>query len=297
MKRHWIILIVFFVLGIVASLLYATNYENEYSENVDMVQVKGGFFTMGAAENQQNGSRETEFPAHKVTLDNYYISRYPITVAQFAQFVSETKYITEAEKGTGLKGDITKGSWITVDGVSTVSATATWKFNNRGEPITIEDNNYPVVHVSWNDANAYCKWLSEKEGKNFRLPTEAEWEYAARGGKYSNGYIYSGSNNLDEVGWFCDNSKDTLRAVGLKLPNELGIYDMSGLIWEWCYDYYSPYTEEELINPKGPETGERRIIRGGTNTRYPSECRTSNRKYLYPINRGGGCGFRIASSN
>lgn len=299
MRRIWVILIVLFALGIIVSLLYSANsaFNKEYSEEVEMVYVKGGVFTMGAAENQQNGSRKQEFPTHQVTLDNYYISRYPITVAQFARFISETNYITDAESGVGLDERKYFGSWISVNGVSTSSRTTNWRYNNRGELLTEKEDKHPVVHVSWNDANAYCKWLSEKEGKQFRLPTEAEWEYAARGGNRSNGYIYSGSNNLDEVGWYCDNSKDTLREVGLKLPNELSIYDMSGLIWEWCYDYFAPYSDKELINPKGPETGEKRIIRGGTNTRFPSECRTSNRKYLFAVNRGGGCGFRIASSD
>ena len=105
----------------------------------------------------------------------------------------------------------------------------------------------------------------------FRLPTEAEWEYSARGGNRSKGYKYAGSNNLDEVGWYGDNSDEHTHPVGRKKPNELGLYDMSGNVWEWCQDWYGDYTDEAQTNPTGPQSGGHRVLRGGSswfNARY-----------------------------
>jgi len=121
----------------------------------------------------------------------------------------------------------------------------------------------PVDHLTWDDCQEFISRLNEITGKNFRLPTEAEWEYAARGGKYSKGYKYSGSNNLDDVAWYSDNSYNVTYPVALKLPNELGLYDMSGNVFEWCYDWYGYYSQEDQVNPTGPEAGPYHVIRGG----------------------------------
>lgn len=122
----------------------------------------------------------------------------------------------------------------------------------------------PIEMVNWHDCNEFIDKLKGLTGKKFRLPTEAEWEYAARGGKYSKGYIYSGSNNLDEVAWTPLNSEDSTHAVGTKMPNELGIYDMSGNVWEWCGDFYSNYSSDHQDNPSGPAKGTQRVMRGGS---------------------------------
>jgi formylglycine-generating enzyme required for sulfatase activity len=134
--------------------------------------------------------------------------------------------------------------------------------------------------------------LNELTGKNYRLVTEAEWEYAARGGNKSRGYKYSGSNNLDAVAWYEDNSDYEMHPVGRKAPNELGIYDMSGNVWEWCYDWWGDYTDEPQIDPTGPEEGYSRVLRGGSFNWVFSmkECRVSYRERNDPYY---GAGFRI----
>lgn len=265
--------------------------------NADMISVKGGTFIMGATEDKKAIARTYEFPAHEVTVDNFSISRYLVTVKQFSQFVEETGYLTDAEKGTGILDGETGfvGSWVLVDGISLAAKGVTWRCKYDGTPWEENQTNYPVVHVSWNDANAYCEWLTHKNNRIYRLPTEAEWEYAAGGGRESADFLYSGSNVLNDVGWFLDNSADSLMPVGEKNPNELGIYDMSGLVWEWCNDYYDLYTDEPQNNPVGPLTGENRVTRGGSVTRFQSECTILHRNYFLPYNRGGGVGFRVVS--
>lgn len=124
----------------------------------------------------------------------------------------------------------------------------------------------PVEMVSWDDCQEFIRKLNDMTGKRFRLPTEAEWEYAARGGNKSMGYIYAGGNNLDNVAWYDNNSGDTTHDVGQKLPNELGLYDMSGNVWEWCQDCYGPYESRSQTNPKGPSSGHNCVHRGGASS-------------------------------
>ncbi len=122
----------------------------------------------------------------------------------------------------------------------------------------------PVEMVSWNDCQEFLRKLNQMTGKNFRLPTEAEWEYAARGGKKSRGYDFSGSNNPKDVAWDRFNSGESTQPVGMKLSNELGLYDMSGNVWEWCQDWYGEYSNSPSTNPVGPSMGSGRVIRGGS---------------------------------
>ncbi|MEJ0105547.1 MAG: formylglycine-generating enzyme family protein [Bacteroidota bacterium] len=193
--------------------------------NPDMVKVAGGRFIMGDVK---GGGEPDERPLHQVTLDNFSIAKTEVTVAQWRAYCKATNRQMPDPPSWG------------------------WK------------ENHPIVNVSWEEAVAYCKWLSESAGKSYRLPTEAEWEYAAKGGAKSKGYLYSGSNRIDDVAWFKDNSHDSTHPVALKLPNELGLYDMSGNAFEWCSDYLEEYNEKPAVNPSGAVKGTFVLRRGGS---------------------------------
>ncbi|MEM9935024.1 MAG: formylglycine-generating enzyme family protein, partial [Bacteroidota bacterium] len=154
----------------------------------------------------------------------------------------------------------------------------------------------PVERVSWHDANAFIRKLNTLTGKRYRLPTEAEWEYATREGQKSQSYTYSGGDELGELGWYNDNSGSKTQPVGKKKANELGLYDMSGNVYEWCADWYGNdyYSASQgAQNPKGPTRGEYRVIRGGSWNVYLSVARVSNRNFAYPIYRFNYVGFRL----
>ena len=169
-----------------------------------------------------------------------------------------------------------------------------WKLLMGEEPFgKKKGDNLPVENVSWDDAQKFIRLLNATTGKNYRLPTEAEWEFAARGGSKSKGYKYNGSNNLADVAWF-DEDRKGLQPVGTKLPNELGIYDMSGNVWEWCNDWAEEYTASPKRNPKGPLSGSFRVLRGGGWFSETRECTASYRSWSSPGNRFGyGHGFRL----
>ena len=141
---------------------------------------------------------------------------------------------------------------------------ALWKAVMGTNPSCFKGNNLPVECVSWNDCQKFIRKLNALTGQHFRLPTEAEWEFACRGGNNSRGYKYSGSNYIDNVAWYWDNSGKKTHPVATKLPNELGIYDMSGNVWEWCSDWYDKYSSGAQTNPKGPYDGSYRMVRGGS---------------------------------
>ena len=165
-----------------------------------------------------------------------------------------------------------------------------WEAVMGTNPSWFKGSNKPVEMVSWNDCQEFINKLNQLTGINFRLPTEAEWEYAARGGNKSQGYKYAGSNTIDEVAWYDDNAT---HPVGTKSPNELGIYDMSGNVWEWCSDWYAIYTSVSQTNPTGPSTGSYRVLRGGGWGSYAQDCRVSNR-FDYPVYISIYGGFRLA---
>ncbi len=154
----------------------------------------------------------------------------------------------------------------------------------------------PVEQVSWRDVQEFLEKLNALTGKNYRLPTEAEWEYAARGGNRSKGYKYSGSHNIEEVAWYGDNSGDRTHAVGQKKANELGLYDMSGNVWEWCSDWYGEYSSSSQTNPQGPSGDSYRVFRGGSWHFTASGCRVADRSNLTPDYRSHNIGFRVAFS-
>ena len=176
------------------------------------------------------------------------------------------------------KFEVTQDLWVAVMGKN--------PSNKKGDDL-------PVENVSWNDVQDFIRQLNQLTGENFSLPTEAQWEYAARGGCKSKGYKYSGGNILGNVAWYADNSGSTPHPVGTRDPNELGLYDMSGNVWEWCYDWYGGYSSESQTNPTGPTAGSIRVLRGGSWSYFAGLSRVSYRLYGQPGSRFSGRGFRL----
>ncbi|WP_251621782.1 formylglycine-generating enzyme family protein [Odoribacter lunatus] len=238
--------------------------ENVSGVELEMVYVQGGTFSMGATEEQGDHCSGNEYPIHSVTLSDYYIGRYEVTQGLWEKVMGTT---IEQQR------DKNSSNYNSLRGVG---------------------SDYPMYYVSWNEAVAFCEKLSQLTGKKYTLPTEAQWEYAARGGGKSEGYKYSGSDEIDEVAWYSGNSNSSTRPVGQKLPNELGIYDMSGNVHEWCSDWYASYSSAQT-DPTGPETGSDRVFRGGGwgTYIYEGDCRVSHRGYYYPSHRYDWLGFRV----
>jgi formylglycine-generating enzyme required for sulfatase activity len=219
---------------------------------LEMVFVKGGKFSMG---NDDGKNFPNEYPAHIVTLNDFYIGKYPVTQAQ-------------------------------------------WKAVMGDNPSRFKGDNLPVETVSWDDIQAFIGLLNMQTDNEYRLPTEAEWEYAAHGGDRTEGYKYSGSDNLDMVAWFFENTKGFgTCSVGTKQANELNIYDMSGNVWEWCNDRYGKYGNNSQINPEGPATGSYRVNRGGSWGNFADYCRVVSRIYNLSSDRDSSLGFRLACSS
>jgi formylglycine-generating enzyme required for sulfatase activity len=170
---------------------------------------------------------------------------------------------------------------------------AQWVAVMSSNPSKIKGDNLPINNVSWDDAKEFISKLNALTSKLYRLPTEAEWEFAARGGNKSQGYKYSGSNTIERVGWA---NVARMHPVGRKQPNELGIYDMSGNITEWCSDWYSEsyYSDSPQNNPNGPSIGFRRVLRGGSWEGRVRNSRVSNRQHRTPDDRNIYTGFRLA---
>ncbi len=228
-----------------------------------MMPVEGGTFLMGNTKEQDvstvNGLESPE-PVHEVTLSSYSIGQT----------------------------EVTQKLWTAVMGYN-----PSYFINPQG----------PIENLSWDECQEFISRLSELTGRHFRLPTEAEWEFAARGGNRSMHYRYSGSRYLNEVAWNDDNAHNGQggglygpQTVALLLPNELGLYDMSGNIRELCHDWYAPYSAEPQTNPKGPETGDKRVIRGGSFADDGNECSCAGRRHTYswPFDGGNLVGFRLA---
>jgi formylglycine-generating enzyme required for sulfatase activity len=173
---------------------------------------------------------------------------------------------------------------------------ALWKAVMGNNPSYFKGDNLPVEQVSWNDCQEFIRKLNQKTGKNFRLPTEAEWEYAARGGSRSNGTKYAGSSSIGSVAWYDDNNGNKTHAVKGKSPNELGLYDLSGNVWEWCSDWYGSYGSGPQTNPKGPSSGSTRVLRGGCWGIIARHCRVSSRSDFVPGYGTISYGFRLCLS-
>ena len=239
-------------------LLILVGFTSTYAQSYpEMITVEGGTFTMG---NTDLEGEKDEQPTHQVTLKTYKIAKTETTVAQWKAFC-------EAKVRSMPKAP----SWGWID-------------------------SHPIVNVIYDDAISYCDWLAEKMDADYRLPTEAEWEYAALGGKGSKGTKYSGGRSLDNAGWYKANSGSKPQAVATKNPNELGIYDMSGNVLEWCKDWYGDYSAKAQTNPKGATTSSYRVCRGGSWLTPASYCRVARRYDSDPTDRGVSCGFRVVLS-
>ncbi|MDR1416775.1 MAG: formylglycine-generating enzyme family protein [Prevotellaceae bacterium] len=174
---------------------------------------------------------------------------------------------------------------------------AQWKALMGTNPSNFEGDNLPIENVSWDDAQIFIKCLNDATGKKFRLPTEAEWEYSARGGSKSEQYKYSGSNFAEQVAWSYGNSDSSTHPVGTKEANELGICDMSGNLWEWCYDWYTAYSSLAQNNPTGALSGHSRVVRGGGWGNGARSCRVATRSGISPGSNFVNVGFRVACSS
>lgn len=174
---------------------------------------------------------------------------------------------------------------------------ALWKAVMGNNPSDFKGDDLPVETVSWDDCQEFIRKLNQFTGKRFRLPTEAEWEYASRGGKKSRGYRYAGSNAIDEVAWYGSNSGSRTHTVATKQANELGLYDMSGNVWEWCQDWYGSYSSGSQTNPTGPIGESNRVQRGGSWGNFARVCISSSRRGSdNSSNCNYGIGFRLALS-
>ncbi len=257
------------------------NYVSEKPGNglsFEMVKIEGGPFDMGSDE------YDSQKPIHKVTVPDFYLGKYPVTNAEFARFLNDYqsykvkngKYAGERiieEQRWGMQLD--NGQWKPAPG--------------------FED--HPIIYVTWYGAVTYCQWLSQESGHIYRLPSEAEWEYAARGGKYSQSFKYAGGNQLKEVGWYDQNSHSETKPVGLKQPNELGLYDMSGNVWEWCADHWHDnYKDAPQDGSAWEEGGDKdlRVLRGGSWNFDDINCRVSFRNGLGAVYRNLDFGFRVS---
>lgn len=249
----------------------------------DMVLVRGGTFTMGATP-EQGTCYGIAKVTNEMSVEDFYIGKYEVTYAQFKAFVDETGYVTTYEK-PGKKGYIYKdGDWVEMEGVH-------WRHDRSGELLGMDDYDRPVAYMTWHDARAYCEWLSEKTGERFRLPAEVEWEFAARGGIKASVTTYAGSNEMNEVSWHIYNSQYKGMPVGKKAPNELGIYDMSGNVWEWCINAYRSYPS---VDPSiTPSDYNNRIFRGGSWRDSGEKTKINFRSNLPPDYTMSDLGFRV----
>ncbi|MDR0895749.1 MAG: SUMF1/EgtB/PvdO family nonheme iron enzyme [Prevotellaceae bacterium] len=225
----------------------------------------------------------TPSPIHSLTLEMVHVEGGTFTMgspkSEPGRYDNEVQHQVTVSSFHIGKYEVTQGQWKAVMGD-----------NPSGFK---KGDNYPVENVSWNDVQGFLRKLNAATGKHYRLPTEAEWEYAARGGNYSRGCIYSGSNSVGNVAWYSDNSGSSSHPVGQKSPNELGIYDMSGNVWEWCSDWYGSYSTSAQTNPTGPSSGSNRVLRGGSWNINAKYCRSAFRFHYDPGYRFSNFGFRL----
>ena len=235
--------------------------EEAWGINMKMIWVEGGEFMMGCTS-EQSDCDEDEQNVRRVTVDGFYIGMLEVTQSQWEKVI-----------GTSVYRQKSKANENSTYGVGP---------------------DYPMYYVSWDEVTEFCRLLSNKTGKTYTLPTEAQWEYAARGGKKADGTKYAGSNMIDAVAWYTDNSGSSTHPCGTKRANALGIYDMSGNVCEWCKDWHSSsYTSYDTNNPTGASSGYRRVCRGGGWDYSAAACRVAFRGYGWPGERYCFVGFRV----
>jgi formylglycine-generating enzyme required for sulfatase activity len=205
-----------------------------------------------------------------------------------------------SEQGSNIDSDEKPAHQVTLSPYyigETEVTQSLWETVMDNNPSSFKDSNKPVENVSWNDCQEFIQKLNQKTGRKFRLPTEAEWEFAARGGNRSNGNMYSGSNNINEVAWFVFTTERSTCDVKQKKANELGAYDMSGNVQEWCQDWHEHYSAKSVKNPKGPKEGVLRVFRGGGWNLLEHVCTVVNREYARPDTKRDNIGLRLAFDN
>lgn len=236
--------------------------ETAWGINMKMIWVEGGDFLMGCTSEQGGDCGNNEQNVRRVTVDGFYIGMLEVTQSQW-----------EKVMGTSIYQQKTKAGESSISGVGP---------------------DYPMYYVSWDEAMEFCRILSNKTGRTYTLPTEAQWEYAARGGNKNEGTKYAGSNMIDVVAWYDENNGGNVHIVGSKRANALGIYDMSGNVFEWCKDWYAnSYVSYDTNNPVGPSSGSIRVIRGGSWYNNASFCRVADRDCYSPGTRSFILGFRV----
>ena len=271
-----------------ALVLFASSVARAQGETLDLGgtilelrRIPKGTYTQGDPTGEPDETRREV----AITRD-FWIGKVPVTRGQFAKFVQDTRYATEAEKGTS-GGTGWDGKQLTQ------KRDFNWK--NPGFPQTDDD---PVVIVTYGDANAFTHWAARKTGRRVRLPTEAEWEYAARAGTTTPWYGGKTEDDALAIGWFKPNAGIGTHAVGQKKANAFGLFDMSGNVYEWCRDVYAPYPTGNVIDPEATThpagEPERRVLRGGSWVRDPKRGRSADRHRNTPGTRSAENGFRVA---
>ncbi len=257
----------------------------------DMIHVEGGSFMMGS---EDEDTYDREKPVHEVTLSSFCIGKYPVTQALFKAVLP---HIENPAYFQGDKRPVEKVSWF--DALVFCNAL---NVLCGFEPSYFSDAQFQ--HIFGKNTEGVFELLNRGEvhlkpnTKGYRLPTEAEWEYAARGGNKSGHFKYAGGDRIEEVAWYWHNNHKETKPFGLKLANELGIHDMSGNVWEWCNDWWDEnyYKNSPGQNPKGADYGSNRVLRGGGWSGSPQSCRATDRDNGAPTNRGNGLGFRVVRS-
>ena len=236
--------------------------ETAFGINMQMIYVEGGTFTMGCTGDQGGDCYDDESPNRMTTVSSFHIGMLEVTQGQWEKVMGTSVYQQKSKANASITSGV--------------------------------GPDYPMYYVSWEEAKEFCARLSRQTGKSYSLPTEAEWEYAARGGNKNEGTKYSGGWSIDDVAWYDGNSGGSTHPCGTRRSNALGIYDMSGNVWEWCEDWYgNSYVQYDNNNPKGPSSGSYRVLRGGSWYGSARSCRVSFRNSNSPGGRGNLSGFRV----